>query len=544
MKKNLFFLAVCLTQWVCAQNKGIKATPDKAVVYLNGAQLYYNQNVSVKEGIQELIFEGVAPGMDQQSLSTSGKGNFSILESRFNVAYPDTESLPKIPGKYSGKINALKDSLEDIGFQLTTLSDKRSVLEQEKFLLNGNRIIKGDTRKDSLSLLKDAMQYYRDRMNNINAELIKIKKEELLTVRVRERMNLRLAELQRLENEVNGLNRNKMQNPVQQIILTVQAEAAGNGSIAFDYFVPGAYWEPVYEVRALSGENKITLLQNATVYQNTGIDWKEVKLTLSTGNPGIGQTKPVLSPFFLDFIQLYTNKRSRMAGDVPMEMSATVTSEMRADNKEALNGVVINESANRMEYEIQNPYNIPSDNKPHQVSIRKNQLQSEFRYYGIPLSDPDAFLTARITQWEDLNLLPGNAKLYIDGSYGGVAYINPQETDDTLSLDLGRDKSLVVKRDKISKKRKSLTGSQVVTITCNIQVRNTKNAPITFDLFDRIPVSSNKEIEIKVLEKSNGKTEETTGITNWTLNLKPKETANITLKYEVKYPSGKTIQTP
>ncbi|NDC39631.1 MAG: DUF4139 domain-containing protein [Proteobacteria bacterium] len=167
-------------------------------------------------------------------------------------------------------------------------------------------------------------------MNNINAELLKIKKEELLTVRVRERMNLRLAELQRLENEVNGLNRNKMQNPVQQIILTVQAEAAGNGSIAFDYFVPGAYWEPVYEVRALSGENKITLLQNATVYQNTGIDWKEVKLTLSTGNPGIGQTKPVLSPFFLDFIQLYTNKRSRMAGDVPMAMSATDDLEAQA----------------------------------------------------------------------------------------------------------------------------------------------------------------------------------------------------------------------
>lgn len=547
MKRNLFFICLCATQLLMAQTKGTRVLPEKAIVYLNGAQLYYNQPINFREGTQEFIFEGVAAGLDPMSINTSGKGNFTILESRFNVVYPDQDALQKIPGKYAGKIKALKDSLEEITYQLTALHDKKTVLESEKILLNGHRIIKGETRKDSLSLLRDAMQYYRDRMYNINAELLKTARENTALTRSKERMNLRLADLQRLENEVGGNQGEQILKPLYQVIVNINAEAAGAGSVQFDYYVQGAFWEPIYDVKANAGEGKVSIQMNANITQNTGLDWKQIKLTLSTGNPSIGQTKPVIGPYVLDFMRpMYEHKRLRgaMEGDVPQAMSVETLKMPSVTGSSTFNPVAVNEGANNVEYDIQTPANIASDNKPHLVNIRQNQLAAEYRYFGIPLSDQDAFLTARITQWEDLNLLPGNARLYVDGSYGGTAYINPQETEDTLSLDLGRDKSLVVKRKKFTKTRKTLTGSKIVTVTCDIQVRNTKNGPIIFDLFDRVPLSSNKEIEIKTLEKTGGNIEESTGIISWKLNIKPKETAVIKLVYEVKYPSGKNIPTP
>lgn len=547
MKRNLFFICLCATQLLMAQTKGIRVLPEKAIVYLNGAQLYYNQPINFREGTQEFIFEGVAAGLDPMSINTSGKGNFTILESRFNVVYPDQDALQKIPGKYAGKIKVLKDSLEEITYQLTALHDKKAVLESEKILLNGHRIIRGETRKDSLSLLRDAMQYYRDRMYNINAELLKTARENTALSRSKERMNLRLADLQRLENEVGGNQGEQILKPLYQVIVNINAEAAGAGSVQFDYYVQGAFWEPIYDVKANAGEGKVSIQMNANITQNTGLDWKQIKLTLSTGNPSIGQTKPVIGPYVLDFLRpMYEHKRLRgvMDGDVTQAMSAETLKMPSVTGTSNTNPVAVNEGANNVEYDIQTPANIASDNKPHMVNIRQNQLAAEYRYFGIPLSDQDAFLTARITQWEDLNLLPGNARLYVDGSYGGTAYINPQETEDTLSLDLGRDKSIVVKRKKFNKTRKTLTGSKIITVTCDIQVRNTKNGPIVFDLFDRVPLSSNKEIEIKTLEKTSGNIEESTGIISWKLNIKPKETAVIKLVYEVKYPSGKNISTP
>ena len=546
MKRNLFLICLCATQILMAQSKGIRVTPEKAIVYLNGAQLYYNQSINFREGTQEFIFEGVAAGLDPMSINTSGKGNFTILESRFHVVYPDQDALQKIPGKYAGKIKALKDSLEEVGYLLTALHDKKLVLESEKILLSGHRIIKGETRKDSLSLLRDAMQYYRDRMYNINAELLKTAKENTSIQRNKERMSLRLAEVQRLENEVGGNQGEQVLKPMHQVIVTIHAETAGAGSMQFDYYVQGAFWEPIYDVKANAGEGKVNIQMNANITQNTGLDWKQIKLTLSTGNPGIGQTKPVIGSYVLDFLRpMYESKRLRTdAGDIPQSMTAETLDKTMLTGNSNFNPVAVNEGANNVEYDIQTPANIASDNKPHLVNIRQNQLAAEYRYFGIPLSDQDAFLTARITQWEDLNLLPGNARLYVDGSYGGTAYINPQETEDTLSLDLGRDKSIVVKRKKFSKTRKTLTGSKIVTVTCDILVRNTKNGPIVFDLFDRVPLSSNKEIEVKTLEKSSGNLEESTGIINWKLNIKPKETASIKLVYEVKYPSGKNIPTP
>jgi len=101
------------------------------------------------------------------------------------------------------------------------------------------------------------------------------------------------------------------------------------------------------------------------------------------------------------------------------------------------------------EFEIKLPYTIPSDNKTHIVAVMNKELPTKYVYKAIPKLDMNAYLTARVTGWEDMNLLPGQATLFFAGTYVGQTYLNSVETNDTLSLTLGQDKSIVIKRENL-----------------------------------------------------------------------------------------------
>jgi uncharacterized protein (TIGR02231 family) len=203
----------------------------------------------------------------------------------------------------------------------------------------------------------------------------------------------------------------------------------------------------------------------------------------------------------------------------------------------------ITENAINVEYEIAVPYKIPSDGKPHQVVIQRKDIGAQLEYSSVPKLDRDAFLQARITGWEDLNLLPGEAKIYFDGGFVGSSMVSPENATDTLVLDMGRDKSVVVQRTRnnLKQKEKLFSDYKVQTVSYTLSVRNTKATPIDVRLQDQIPLVNSAEIEVKVLEISDGRKNDETGVVDWILNVKPKETKTVKLVYEVKYPKNKVI---
>ena len=176
-------------------------------------------------------------------------------------------------------------------------------------------------------------------------------------------------------------------------------------------------------------------------------------------------------------------------------------------------------------------------------SIQTFSLPAVYEYVSLPKLDADAFLTARIAGWEDLSLTPGSANIYFDGAYVGESYINPFETGDTLTLSLGRDKKIVVKREKLKEfsSTKLFGGNKERTFTFEISVRNTKKEALTIVLLDQVPLSQDKEIEVKVLELSEGIKDDETGKVAWNLALQPNETKKVRLSYSVKYPKNKSV---
>jgi uncharacterized protein (TIGR02231 family) len=161
----------------------------------------------------------------------------------------------------------------------------------------------------------------------------------------------------------------------------------------------------------------------------------------------------------------------------------------------------------------------------------------------VPKLDVDAFLIARVTEWEDMNLIAGSARVYFDNSYIGESYINPRNTNDTLQLNLGRDKSIVVTRNKLKDKckDKSFSDKHLLTRVYEINIRNTKNIPIRMVVEDQLPVTKEQNIKIEYTENSDAKFNPETGKLLWDFNLKPRDSKRLIFSFEISSPKDKPL---
>lgn len=197
-----------------------------------------------------------------------------------------------------------------------------------------------------------------------------------------------------------------------------------------------------------------------------------------------------------------------------------------------------------IEFEIGIPYTIKSSNKSIAVEVDRISLPAEYEYYAIPKINKDVFLLANISDWEQYNLLEGEANIFFENTYIGKTVLDTRFVNDTLNISLGRDKSIIVNRESVreNSSKKGLSSNQEQIREWSISVKNNKNQTVNFTLLDQIPVSRRDEIQVKAENISGATLDEQSGKLKWRFVLKPSENKNVKLKYKVKYPkSGKLL---
>jgi uncharacterized protein (TIGR02231 family) len=194
-------------------------------------------------------------------------------------------------------------------------------------------------------------------------------------------------------------------------------------------------------------------------------------------------------------------------------------------------------------YDIELPYDVPTNGKQQIATLKEVAVNGIFKFYAVPKLDKEAYLLTEISDWEKLNLLPGEANIIFEGTYVGKSFIDPASTSDTLNLTLGKDKRVVVKREKMVdfSSVKFMGSNKLQTITYELTVKNNKKDAIHFILKDQYPISTNKEIEVELLESSGAETNKEIGVLTWKLQLAPGESKKIRISYSVKYPKGKVL---
>lgn len=530
------------------RTRTVKAKLDEVTVYLKGATLYYNENVSLAAGNNTFIFENISPFINASTASASSKLGI-VMDVRHQIKYKEKEK-PKNPHLYVKEIEQVLDSLSDFGYDKKDIENKLKALSIEKNMLLSNRIVKGNYQKDSLQLLESAMALVRKKLNDINTKELRLERAKNKLTKLINSLNKRHNTLKQLQ-QGRGVQSNTNAEPVHQLVVNVYAKSAVYTSVSFSYFTQSAHWLPSYDLQASSVSNKLEMKYFAGVVQTTGLDWKKTKLTISTSTPSLNNTRPSLNPWQLSFME-YKKRRSMNYGlsnaTRPLEKESLKFKDWERDAKADINSLVdyikVSENIIRTEYKIKLNYSIAADGLVYKVLINEGKMPMAMEYAAVPKISADAFLLAKVTNWEDMNIIPGKARLYFDQSYVGEMYFDAFTDEDTLKFSLGRDRNIALTRKKIKEKIKTkfLDGNRVETRTIEITVRNMKNRSIDIELEDQIPVALGTElIKIALLDGDGATLNEDTGSLKWKVKLKAKRKKKIKFTYEIRYPKDKPI---
>ena len=263
-----------------------------------------------------------------------------------------------------------------------------------------------------------------------------------------------------------------------------------------------------------------------------GFEKKFVPITVSTLNIVMEQTSNVLNEVVI------TERSAGFAG-----ITGSYKNSAKADLKTIALETNFEYKPTTFTYDIKEPYTILKDGKVITIDVQTLDVQAEYQYYAVPKIDLDAFLTARITDWQDLNLLTGEANLFFEGAYLGKTILDPVNAKDTLEISLGRDKGVSLQRNKLKEftDRQFIGTNKKETLGYAIVVRNNKQEPIHIIVKDQFPIATENDMEVEQLETSGGTVTPDDGFIIWNLQIAPKEERKLELKYSVKYPKNKQL---
>jgi uncharacterized protein (TIGR02231 family) len=561
MMKYIFMMAITFSSFIAnAQQDTAKAnaTMNDATVYFGyGAELTHKAKVNITKNTKYIVIDKLSTQIDLNSLQISCPENVSLLSQQFSVYYPIAVVKPIAINALAIKI---QDSIKKANKEITILQNKIDI--EQSILVKTDKLIESTiaTSANKTNLTAEVLKLIE--FNNAKIEKNKNaifnfqQAVELVQEKI-EGLNERLA----IANKINNEKPQVAEKPFGRITMQVVCRNEQQADLSMSYYTNNAGWQPIYDIRVNSKTNAIKLVYKASVIQNTGIDWTKTKLTLSTGTPNFTTTAPLLNPWYLQFYvpQLYkelsevvvvgygTRNRiqsfdedevdKKLAGKVAGTSVQTVQAST-LDQYTTLKQGLLNTS-----FEIDLPYDIESNGQAHSINIKEAEIQSNLKNYAVPKLDADAYLLAEITNWQNLDLIPGNANIIMDDTYIGKSFIDPNTTADTLNLSLGKDKRVNVKRTLVKDATTTKTSNDNTkqTFTYELVVKNNKIKDINIVLKDQYPLSNVKEMEVELIDDGSASVNTELGILTWKLTLKPGESKKVRFSYKVKYPRDKKI---
>ena len=496
-------------------------------------------------GTVEVTFEKLPATLLDQSLHVSGRGaaQVTILDVTARAAYVDFTP--------NERVKAIEDALRALAKQRRVLDDRGAVLKsQDGSLGKLETAATSAPHKDTaprLTIEESAklLVFLEEQRGKLTAE------RQSLDTQL-EDLAAKVDAAQRTLNELRGAGGRA----TKTVTVRLDATTAGKLNLALSYTVPGASWTPSYDVRVNSNEKTIALAYHGLVRQNTGEDWKDVALTLSTARPSLGGAAPEVRLWALDVfvprpepmpIAFGTNAREmRMKTAAAPASFGAVTLGAVADSppppKDAsFAQATIDQAATSASFKISAPASVPSDNSPQKIPVTTAALAANPDYLTTPKLQPAAFLTAKVVNTSEFPLLAGALNAFLDGTFVATSALRTVMPEETFDLALGADEGISVKHKRVKRfaEDTGLTKSgKRVTDEYLLTIQNNKQIAARVIVTDQIPVSRHEKIVVKQLSPDAKEMKPTVeGALKWTLDLQPAEKRELTVKFSIDYPN-------
>lgn len=560
--------------------KVIEARLNEATMFFQGSELIHSATVSLPKGESEIRIEGISPIIDKNSLKIKATKGVVISSFEFSTDYLSSNKKNPVVKKLQDSIDICNTKLLQIDNEIKINSELKTLLQK-----GTDKNVAGSEKGLGIDELMKTMEYYKTKSTELENLQTENNKKRTELVQTLNRLNQQLSQETIKNNKTSG---------ILKLVLTSPAITASDLTIS--YFTASAAWVPYYDINIESTDKPIKIVGKAKIRQTTGLDWEKVKLTLSSATPSNGKIAPLFTTWFLENIYPQYRPRSSSSmqnsyayGDgvsakqileernvIKNNIDASSTQymvngelvdetyvssldpNMIKDTQVLDNGTVnittkssmddyisVSDNQMNMVYNIDLPFSVPGNGKEQSLDLQTREAQAEYKYYSVPKLDTETYLLAEISNWQNLNLLSGKANITYDGTYIGETFIDAASTHTKLSLTLGTDKRVAVKREKLQDYSSTkFLGNDVKQIfTYKLTVKNNQTKAISMVLKDQYPRSTQKNIEVELLKETSAWTanKEETGVVSWEETIQPGETKTYQLSYSVKYPKGSTL---
>ena len=546
--RNFLFLILALTPALSfsADLKQIPATSriTAVTVYSDRALTTRSATLNLKPGNYLITFEALPTLILDDSVRVEGKGTAAATIAGLEIKRTFLE------GSGEKRIQMLQEEIRILERNSAGLNARISGITAQKSFLESIRVAWGERISKELAVgrptsaeLQDASNFIGSGITNAEEKLRDIESEKKVT-------KDKIDALRRQQNEATGSTRKESKT------VEVSVEIAREGSLSLELvsMTPRASWEPSYDVRLAASAKTAELTFRATVRQQTGEDWNNVDLTLSTARPSIGGAPPELQPWQ---ISLHRPRpvmaETMMAAPAPYSMAkkasraqmdyAVPESAEAEETQAAFVTAQISDEQSSISFRIPRTLDVPSDGASHGTVVAAEQLSVNLEYMALPKLSPAVFLRSEMINQAPYPLLPGKVNTFVGNRYTGSSRLKKIATGEKFDLFFGSDDQVTVKREELKQhKEAGLFGKNRISYRYRIELGNFRKEPLTLTMRDQLPVAGDEEIKVSLEEPSLKPAEvKSDGTVIWIIPMSVGEKKALTFGILVEYPKEKEI---
>jgi len=513
---------------VYSQNE-VSSIIRSVIVYPDSAIIKREARVTLKKGENVIKLTGITSFAEDNTVQAKiQKDMAKILDIRVEKSYVEKREREK-EKELKHKIGKIEEDMKNLRGEESAINNYVEFLKKLS-PFNTNQKLTQQEFEGYAGFINNALKAGYKRIAEIEVNLERLKEEK-----------------NNLEKELLKLQTGKEE--TKNIFLTVFSKIEGDVNLEFTYLVHNVKWVPGYDLRVDSVGGKITVETYAVITQDTGEDWKDVYMEVSTAKPHTGAL-PMITPWYVD---IYRQKAPIIYKTMAMPERSKFGKESLSIEEEIMPVPQVKEGVTAFNFIMPEKKVIISNKQPHRtflseakVSINEGE-HAELIYQTIPRYSPFVFLTAKFKNPFNFPIIPGKMSVYIDGSFINTVDIKKMITPkEDITLTLGVDENVKVTRklkNKYTEYAGLITKTTKVSYEYEIELVNGKSKDLLIIVKDAFPVSRNEQIKVNQISPAKGEAEiADDGIITWKVNLKGNEIKKLPLKFNIEYPADLTVE--
>lgn len=537
-----------------------------AVTVYQGTALV-TREVDVKEGrgLTELIVRPLPPQTIDSSLFTEGGDGLRVLTTRLRTraVMEDTRAA----------VRAREDQIRQLGEKDQDIQKQLEVIAQNLALLGK---LEGFTAATMQQLTEKGVLSAENTIKLAGYVMDQREKDVKRQVSLQQELAANQQQIEFLQRQLAELAAGASRTEREAVITVDKANPAA-GKVRLNYLVNAAGWQPQYKLRAGGEKDPVQIEYLAAIGQQSGEDWSDVELVLSTAQPMLNAAPPELlalditvgapgQPGLAGGMAMSKAESYRAARDLRQQAQQELAKSNSAGALGYLNSAAASEQwaeliareepnadartdreGPSVAYHLPTRLTVPSRNDAQLVEVARIDLDPTYFYKAVPVLSPHVYRLAQLTNKSKYVLLPGEATMYVGTDFVGRMTLPLIAIGEQFTAGFGVDPQLQVTRQLVSRSHSIQGGNQVQTYDYRIDVTSYKPADVQLQVWDRLPKAENEAVAVDLMQASPDLSKDSDYLRNdrprnllrWDLAVKPAAggaiAASITYEFRLQY---------